>query len=108
MTEKLLVASTYLPPFSGGAERVALEVARRLTRKFEVHVITTSKAGVPAQEDVTIHRVPPFPLLTVAYSTVLKNMINKVLKEVRPDIVHSHMALPWGYVLRTKIGRAHV
>lgn len=98
--EKLLIASTYLPPMAGGAERVVWQVAKKLSSKFEVHILTTGGHGKEFRENVTVHRVSRFPLLTLIYDTVEKPVIRKMLREVSPDIVHSHVALPWGYILR--------
>lgn len=98
--DKLLIASTYLPPIAGGAEQVAWEVAKRLTNKFEVHILTSGSSSTNVKEDIIIHYIPPLPLMTIFYSSIRSHVIDKVLSEARPDIVHSHLALPWGYVFR--------
>jgi glycosyltransferase involved in cell wall biosynthesis len=98
--EKLLFASTYLPPIAGGAEQVAWQLAKRLANRFEVHILTTGKNRVVREERVTIHYVNRYPLLTLLYSTVARSAIEEILRDASPDIIHCHMPLPWGYVLR--------
>jgi glycosyltransferase involved in cell wall biosynthesis len=98
--ETLLIASTYLPPIAGGAEQVAWQLATRLTKKFEVHILTTGKNRVVREKQVTIHYVNRYPLLTLLYSTVASSVVSKVLRDACPDIIHCHIPLPWGYVLR--------
>ena len=98
--KKLLIVSTYLPPKAGGAEHVAWELAQRLSRDFEVHMMATS--GGSECFNVALHHIPYLPLLTISYSTVAKHMIKSILDEVSPDIVHIHRAVPWGYILRNE------
>jgi glycosyltransferase involved in cell wall biosynthesis len=38
--------------------------------------------------------------LPITYSTLYSSEVKKVLSEVSPDVIHCHMALPWGYILR--------
>ena len=96
--KKVLVASTYLPPTSGGAEHVAWELAKRLARDFEVHIMTTG--GGFESPNIYLHYVRHLPLSHMWYSTVAKRKIKTILDEVSPDLVHTHIALPWGYVFR--------
>lgn len=97
--KRLLIASTDLPPFSGGAEQVAWETGKRLTGAYEVHILTVGKARAGLRENVKIHYVPWARPYTLAYSTFLKPRIHAILGEISPNILHSHHALPWGYVL---------
>jgi glycosyltransferase involved in cell wall biosynthesis len=98
--DRLLITSTYLPPITGGAEQVAWQLANRLTKKFEVHILTTGKKRVVTGERVTVHYVNRYPLLTLLYSTVANSVIKQILRDVSPDIIHCHIPLPWGYVFR--------
>ncbi|MGA2973270.1 MAG: glycosyltransferase family 4 protein [Candidatus Bathyarchaeia archaeon] len=100
MRSTLLVASTFLPPICGGAEWAAWEIAKRITNSFEVHIITTSPGSTEIDKRAEIHRVPRLPWMPITYSTFHANEVKRILKEVRPDIIHCHMALPWGYILR--------
>jgi len=100
MVDKLLVASTHLPPVSGGAERTAWELAKRLSDRFDVHLLTTGATGTVEKGAVTVHYVPRVPLLTLLYSTIQRRQITRLLDAIRPAIVHSHMPLPWAYVFR--------
>jgi len=109
MRRTLLIASTYLPPISGGAEQVAWELAKKLADDFEVHIITTS--GGFLKKDMSIHYVSRLPLMPLSYSTVLRFKVKKILEAISPDIIHVHMALPWGYILHnansTKVVTCH-
>jgi rhamnosyl/mannosyltransferase len=100
MKPTLLVASTFLPPICGGAERVAWEITKRIADRFEVHIITTSERSPAIEEAVKVHTVPRERWLPITYSTIYRSRVEKVLKDVSPDIIHCHMTLPWGYILR--------
>jgi len=58
---RILMASDLFHPFLlGGGETRMYEVARRLAKKHEIHVLTRRFKGLPsyeAHEDVHIHRV---------------------------------------------------
>ena len=99
MPHRILIASTSLPPVAGGAEQAAWEVAKRLANDLEVHVLTCAR-HVNSGERLSVHRVPRVALKTLFYSTLGAPKIYRLLKMTRPEVVHSHMVLPWGYVLR--------
>jgi glycosyltransferase involved in cell wall biosynthesis len=100
---RLLIASTFLPPISGGAEHVAWELAQRLAQMYDVHVLTTGNKRCTIRAGrLTIHFVIRLPLLTLLYSTVANSTVKTIVGSVQPDIIHSHMALPWGYVFRNE------
>ena len=42
------------------------------------------------------------PLLTLLYSTVANSAVKAIVDSVQPDIIHSHMVLPWGYIFRNE------
>lgn len=96
--KRLLIASTKLPPTSGGSEQVAWETATRLAGEYEVHIITIGRGETATKGQVVIHYVPPTRPYTILYSTFLKPRINSLLANISPDIVHSHTALPWPYI----------
>lgn len=96
--KRLLIASTRLPPISGGSEQVAWETANRLAGEYEVHIITIGRGITNTSDKIRIHYLPPIQPFTLLYSTILRGRINSVLANVSPDIVHSHTALPWPYI----------
>ncbi|MGA2626702.1 MAG: glycosyltransferase family 4 protein [Candidatus Bathyarchaeia archaeon] len=100
MKPTLLIASTFLPPICGGAERVAWEIAKRVANRFEIHIITTGEGSPAIKELVELHTVPRVRWMPITYSTIYRSQIEKVLNDVSPDIIHCHMTLPWGYILR--------
>ena len=100
---RLLLASTFLPPISGGAEHVTWELAQRLAEEYDVHVLTTgNKRCTTKTGRLTVHFVNRLPLLTLLYSTVANSTVKAIVDSVQPDIIHSHMVLPWGYVFRNE------
>ena len=94
----ILIVSTYLPPFAGGAERVALDLATGINENESVKLLTTSKNIEHYNNKVL--RVPYIKGLTFFYSTLGINYLKKIISEEDIDLIHCHMALPWGYVLR--------
>ena len=96
--KRLLIASTRLPPISGGAEQVAWETGKRLAADYEVHILTIGTGQTCLKDNVRIHYAPPTRPYTLLYSTILKPSMNAIYREISPDILHSHMPLPWAYV----------
>ena len=82
----------------GGASRVAWETARRLVADYETHILACGNVETSTRDGVTIHSVPPKYPATLLYSTLLKSGLTRSLKDIAPNIVHSHIALPWGYI----------
>ncbi|MCB9362669.1 glycosyltransferase family 4 protein [Candidatus Woesearchaeota archaeon] len=99
MKKKLLIVSTLIPPVVGGAEKIAASHAALLARRFDVHLLTLSPHPDPIP-GVKIHSLPQKPLPTLYYSFQGKSVIDSLLEREHFDYIHSHMALPWGYVLR--------
>jgi glycosyltransferase involved in cell wall biosynthesis len=98
---RVLTACPWLPPISGGAEHVAWEVSKRLVGRFDAHLLTIGTEGTRVKDGVRIHYVPrvPYPM-TVLYSTLLKQTLWGMLREISPDIIHFHIPLPFAYVFR--------
>jgi len=92
---KILLSSIFLPPFPGGAERVAWETAIRLAMRHEVHILAAGKRGIEKKQGVFIHKIP-FPLF---YTKLGKFAISKSLRDMRFDIMHCHMVGLWGKIL---------
>jgi glycosyltransferase involved in cell wall biosynthesis len=104
---RLLICSTYIPPFVGGAEQVVWEIATRLTKykDIEVHILTTGKEGTYFEHGLIIHKVPNIIGKEIAYTTFWKYKLDKLIKDNNFDIIHSHIGLPWGYVFRNFQGK---
>ena len=98
---KILLASTYLPPRPGGAERVVWETAKRLAQDHDVHLLTTEQSpeeNAPAR--LAIHRVPDTPAKPLFYTTFGRVTLKRIMEQNDFDAIHCHIALPWGYLLR--------
>jgi len=96
--KRLLIASTYLPPTPGGAEQVAWETAKRLVENYDVHILTAGNDSTCERDQITIHYIPPKRPYNLTYSTFYRNRVRTAYKSAAPDILHSHMALPWGFI----------
>ncbi|MBS3149633.1 glycosyltransferase family 4 protein [Candidatus Woesearchaeota archaeon] len=94
----ILIASTYLPPFAGGAERIAFDLAKGINEKENVKLITTSKNTEYYNNKII--KVKYTKGLTLFYSTLAYPYIKKLIKNENIELIHTHMTLPWGYVFR--------
>jgi glycosyltransferase involved in cell wall biosynthesis len=86
---------------------VAWGLANSLDETYEVHILTTEKGVATPKRRLFVHLVPfsPFiryPFQTMAYGTILKPMMSKVIREISPDILHSHLVYPYGYIFRSE------
>lgn len=99
---RILIISTFIPPGGGGTAQVAWETAKRLSKHkdVDVHILTTGRYGTEVKDGLTIHKVPYIKPLTIFYSTIAKVHINSLIRIYKFDIIHFHMPLPWGFVLR--------
>ncbi len=99
-TRTILTVAPYFPPHSGGLERYAYEVARRVhaTAHTRIVVLTTSESDrevVEEREGMTIHRLPvQFKISNSPIALSWFRSIPRVLKEVAPDILHIHTPVP--------------
>lgn len=50
------------------------------------------------KDNVRVHYAPPLRPYTVMYSSILKPKLQSIFREISPDILHSHIPLPWAYV----------
>lgn len=98
---RLLLISRYPQVFDtprGGVESVTLILARALAKfeKIDVHVVTIeqdqSTEKIEKDGAVTIHRLPgsKWPQIIAILAGPGKNSIKRKIKELQPDIVHSH------------------
>lgn len=95
---KILIASTYLPPFAGGSERIAFELAKGINKKEDIKLLTTSRNT--EQYNNKIIKVQYVKGLTLFYSTISYHNIKKLIERENIELIHSHMVLPWAYILR--------
>jgi len=91
------------PPSVGGVETIVRSVSTELAKRgHEVYVITTPfdvtmmkqvvEYGVEERDGVIIYKLKP-EKLKLGYARFLKNL-KKVIREVKPDIVHEHNLHP--------------
>lgn len=93
----VIPAETYAPEVNGAA-RFAQRLAEGLaSRGHDVHVFAPSATGVPSHEDlggVSVHRLISHrwlmhPSWMIALPWQVKPVINELLDDIRPDVVHS-------------------
>jgi glycosyltransferase involved in cell wall biosynthesis len=103
---KILIATTGIPPLTGGAQQVAWETAKRLAAdpNNSVHLVTPGEGKNESREGVVIHYFPERPLLTLYYSSLGRKTVKNLLAEDY-DIIHVHMLLPWAYLFRKASAR---
>ncbi len=99
---KILITSTHIPPFCGGAEQIAWESAVCFTKKgHEVTILTLGNKNDEIREGINIKYLSKKPFLTIYYSLFTKNLKTKINSE-EFDIIQHHMLLPWGFILRNE------
>jgi len=98
--QRLLMAVANLPPYGSGAEQVAWGLGNSLANTYEVHILTTK--GGDLTNTVTLHLVPHYPLMTIIYSTILRQVISTIVSRISPAIIHSHITLPFGYIFQSE------
>ncbi len=98
---KILIASTLVPPQTGGAEKIAWEHARLLSQNpnYDVHLLTCTHRPKYIK-NVHFHILPRTLLPTIYFATIGRLQIRKMLRKHSFDIIHCHMSLPWGYVFK--------
>jgi len=111
----ILATEAYYPLIDGGAvaeHHLALGLAQR---GHEVHILAPSENFTDYKEEdngTTIHRFASFPIPFVKNDHRLAFLpagkINKLLKQINPDVVHIHNPFPIGkatlaYCLKNKV-----
>lgn len=100
---KILICSSGIPPFCGGAEQVAWETAVRLAKykDLNVHLLTYgSERKTEDREGITIHFLKKRPLSMIYYSTLGYKDVEEILNRYNFDVIHSHGVLPFGHIFR--------
>jgi glycosyltransferase involved in cell wall biosynthesis len=97
---RLLILTHSLPP-SGGAQKVAWELAKESAKKYETHIITYGKIKEKIIIDnVTVHFLPQVKHSLRFYLTTGKKEIIKLYREISPDIINAHGITVFSHVLR--------
>ncbi len=92
-----------MPPKKGGAvELIEYEIARYMAKKREVHVIDISKERL--EHGIEFHhinpKIPKNPILQRRAEYSFGKKAKKIVKEIKPDVVHLHTvftALPFTF-----------
>lgn len=88
--KKIVIISPRLENSFSGAENYIVSLARHLSEKNEVHIITKTNNGVyPNLDNINMHYIEGIGSGNVNILKALPNLKNK-LDEINPDIVHLH------------------
>jgi glycosyltransferase involved in cell wall biosynthesis len=99
---KVAIITPFYQPSIGGVESIARDTAEELVRRgHDVSVLTTTHAnswikvanpGLKIINEVKIYRLKP-SFLRIGYATLMRD-IKGTIKELNPDIIHSHCLHP--------------
>ena len=99
--KSILIVSTFIPPYAGGAEQVVWELAMVLKERYDVHILTTgSDYNEDIRNGITIHSIRYQYPLTFYYLSFGRKYIDKIFKRYNFELINVHIILPWGYLLR--------
>lgn len=97
---KILIVVQSLPP-AGGAEQVAYMLAKSLSNKHNVHILTFRRDYVSLDlTNIKIHYLPKVTHTLRYYLTIGKKLVYKIVDNIDPDIIHAHMPSILAYILR--------
>jgi glycosyltransferase involved in cell wall biosynthesis len=99
-TKTILVVAPYFPPHSGGLERYANEVSKRLVEGCgcRVVVLTTSETSEEVTEErdgLTIYRLRyTHKVSNTSFALHWFRRVPQLLATIRPDLIDIHMPVP--------------
>ncbi len=109
----LLISNQFIPKWLAGVEIAVFESAKILvSKKNEVHVVTSLDPGLPSYEvieGVHVHRVP-FHITRLFGPLLFWTRILFEIKDINPDIIHVH-SLSVGFpamIARIVMGKRYV
>ncbi len=88
-----MLSDDFLPGATGVGTHLQVISRHLAQRGHRVSIITTRRAGEPAQQDwhgVRVYRVATVKLFGFYQAVPSMRELKRVLAEVRPDIVHHH------------------
>jgi glycosyltransferase involved in cell wall biosynthesis len=97
----IAIIAPYFPPYGGGSERYAYEIAERLQKDGQWRVIFIASGGRRDKDSkttvrgITVYRLRyTFKFSNTPFSFGWFRKIRKIFKEERPDMVNIHMPVP--------------
>ncbi len=100
LKKTLLIVAPYFPPHSGGLERYAYEVGKRLRHEhaWNVVVLTTSETGyehIEERDGLTIYRLRyGHKVSNTPFSFSWFRTVPRIIQTVHPDLIDIHMPVP--------------
>jgi glycosyltransferase involved in cell wall biosynthesis len=94
---KLLLATPYFYPHTGGLEQYAEHIATGLAaRGWEVHVVTSGPAtSTSRHRGLTIHRLATAGrIANTPFGRHWSRQIQQLIQELQPDIINAHAPVP--------------
>lgn len=98
---RVLHLGKFYPPHPGGIERFTADLVKAQRRDgVQPSVLAHAVGGQPAPDDAAVHLVPSYgSLLFVPVSPGWLPAAARMLREVRPDLLHIHMPNPSAFWL---------
>ena len=108
MAGNILVVNYEYPPLGGGGAVACKQIAKGLTRFFNVHVLTCGANGLPPETEdkgVTVHRLPVLKRdarATASFASMFSYLPlslifgRRLMKRLRFDLVNTWFAVPSG------------
>jgi len=99
---RILITTSDLPP-AGGAEKVAWDLAKSLSKKNEVFVLTFGKKNsFEMIDNIGVYFIRRTNHGLWYYMTLGRIDILRIYNKIQPDVIHSHMHSIITFVLRFK------
>ena len=100
---RILIIVEAIPPYCGGGEQIAWMNAVELAKSDTVSIITYGvRDYVETKENVKIYYLKKEAKQFLYYLTKGRIKLNQYIKEIKPDIIHSHMPFVLHFCLRKK------
>lgn len=106
----LLVTSHYLPKL-GGVQLAVHNLAEGLCEAgHEVHLLAPKRRGTDGEDVHGLHSIhwfapPPLTGLLGLRIPAWRHRLNRLVRRLKPDVVHAHVAYPAGHVAADVCGR---
>lgn len=105
---RILIVANFIPPISGGAEQVAWESARRLTKDYDVNYLALGTKKNYVQDGVKITLLPFKSRTFFYYLSFGKKELESFFSGKKFDLIHFHSATPWPFLCRNFLKEAKI
>jgi len=98
---KLMIATPYFPPKTGGVERYTAEMAKgAMSAGYDVTIVTSAlesrKTSITEENGARVYRLKPtLRLLQTPIGLGWYWQIRRIIRQERPDIINTHAPVPF-------------